>query len=87
MILTTPEKKSPAKDRRKDKGKGKEAKKRWKEEDFDVTWEEELKQKIMSDTELYQRILRYEASISTMNDYTLSRPADVAISANRTQRF
>ncbi|KAK0498611.1 hypothetical protein EDD18DRAFT_94747 [Armillaria luteobubalina] len=52
--LTTPEKKS------KDKGKGKEVKKRWKEEDFDATWEEELKKKIMSDTELYQRILRYE---------------------------
>ncbi|KAK0453451.1 hypothetical protein EV421DRAFT_2014798, partial [Armillaria borealis] len=59
-ILTTPEKESPAKDRRKDKGKGKEAKKRWKEEHFNATWEEELKQKIMSDTELYQRILRYE---------------------------
>ncbi|SJL01808.1 uncharacterized protein ARMOST_05132 [Armillaria ostoyae] len=87
VILTTPEKKSPAKDRRKDKGKGKEAKKRWKEEDFNATWEEELKQKIMSDTELYQRILRYEASISTMNDYKLSRLADVAVSANRTQRF
>ncbi|KAK0242591.1 hypothetical protein EDD85DRAFT_785667 [Armillaria nabsnona] len=70
VILTTPEKKSPAKDRSKDKGKGKEAKKRWKEEDFDPTWEEGLKQKIMSDTELYQRILRYEASISTMNDCT-----------------
>ncbi|KAK0230962.1 hypothetical protein IW262DRAFT_1453886 [Armillaria fumosa] len=70
VMLTTPEKKS--KHGCKDKSKGKEIKKRWKEEDFDPTWEEELKKKIMSDTELYQRILRYEASISTMNDYNLS---------------
>ncbi|KAK0490844.1 hypothetical protein IW261DRAFT_1413295 [Armillaria novae-zelandiae] len=66
VILTTPEKKSPSKDRSEAKGKGKEVKKRWKEEDFDSTWEEELKKKIMRDTELYQRILRYEASQLTL---------------------
>ncbi|KAK0468176.1 uncharacterized protein EV420DRAFT_450704 [Desarmillaria tabescens] len=58
VTSTTLEKKSSAKDR--GKGKGKEVKKRWKEDDFNASWEKELKENIMSDTELYQRILRYE---------------------------
>ncbi|KAG7449050.1 uncharacterized protein BT62DRAFT_1073586 [Guyanagaster necrorhizus] len=70
---TTSEKKSSAKDRR--KGKGKAVKKRWKEKDFDANWEEELKKKIMRDTELYQRILRYEASIPMISSFNFFKLA------------
>lgn len=62
---------TPAKPERKKQNKGKGKVKdvtktvasRWKDEEFDDRWEQQMKGKIKADEDLYFRILRYEVSI------------------------
>ncbi|KAF9019255.1 hypothetical protein BDZ89DRAFT_1208389 [Hymenopellis radicata] len=67
---TKPGRKKQSKVKSKDKDVTKTVASRWKEEEFDDQWEQQMKGKIKADEDLYFRILRYE--LATVVDRPVS---------------